>query len=126
MKKIIINPQQEKILKEEVVADGNADHNPYLKRWHFERDSLINYLVNNGKLMTSKENGKLYYTLYDKMLSDYMGMNFVICVQYNPNELTPSSIVYVRAQDKFTPQIFHANFDYSGRDNISGTNDDLV
>lgn len=125
-KKIIVSPRQAKILKEEVVSDGNADHNPYAKRWRFERDSLISFLVNNGILMTSKENGKQYYTFFDKMLSDYMGMNYVICVQYNPDDLTPGSIVYIRAQDKFTPQIFHSEFDYRGRDNQSGTNDDLI
>lgn len=123
-KKIIINPKQEQILKEEVVADGNAEHNPYAKRWHFERNSLINFLVNNGTLMTSKENGKQYYTYYDEMLSNYLGINYVICVQYNQEDLTPGSIIYVRAQDKFAPQLFNSEFDTRGRDNKLGTDDD--
>ena len=76
--------------------------------------------------MTSKENGKKYYTLFDEMLSKYMGINFVLCVQYNEKDLKSGSIVYIRAQDKFTPQLFNdINFDSRGRDNISGTQDDL-
>lgn len=125
-KKIIINQNQFNLLKEEVVNGGNSSHNPYKKKWDAERDVLISFIVNNGKLMTSKENGKRYYTLFDEMLSDYMGINFVLCVQYNEKELKPGSIVYIRAQDKFTPQLFNdINFDSRGRDNISGTQDDL-
>ena len=125
-KKIIINQNQFNLLKEEVVSDGNSSHNPYKKKWDAERDTLITFIVNNGKLMTSKENGKRYYTLFDEMLSDYMGINFVLCVQYNEKELKPGSIVYIRAQDKFTPQLFNdINFDSRGRDNLEGTADDL-
>ena len=125
-KKIIVNEKQFKLISEEVVADGNSDHNPYKKKWDAERDSLISFIVNNGKLMTSKENGKKYYTLFDEMLSKYMGINFVLCVQYNEKDLKPGSIVYIRAQAKFTPQLFNdIKFDSRGRDNISGTQDDL-
>ena len=69
MKKVTISESQFNLMKEEVVADGSAEHNPYKKRWNSERDSLISFLVNNGTLMTSKENGKKYYTFFDRTLS---------------------------------------------------------
>lgn len=125
MKKIIVNENHLKLFCEEVVADGNAEHNPYAKRWDEERDTLINFLVNNGTLMTSKENGKKYFTYYDEKLSSYIGINFVICVQYDESKLKPGSIVYIRALDKFTSRLFQADFDTRGRDNMSGTNDDI-
>lgn len=125
-KKIIVNESQLKLLNEETVADGNSGHNPYKKKWEAERDSLIDYIVNNGTLMTSKENGKKYYTYFDKSISNLIGVNFVLCVQYNEDELERGSIVYIRAQDKFAPQLFNGiNFDSRGRDNAYGTNDDL-
>ena len=52
-------------LNEEIVADGNAEHNPFKQRWKHERETLINYLLNYGELMTSKENGKQYKVLFD-------------------------------------------------------------
>ena len=45
-------------LNEEVVADGNSEHNPYAKRWRKERQLLKDFLCNYGKVMTSKESGK--------------------------------------------------------------------
>lgn len=124
MKKVTISESQFNLMKEEVVADGSAEHNPYKKRWNSERDSLISFLVNNGTLMTSKENGKKYYTFFDRTLSSCLGINFVLCVQYNEKSLKPSSIVYVRALDKFTSNLFNARFDTRGRDNVLGTSDD--
>ena len=126
MKKIKVTENQIKLICEEVVADGNAEHNPFAKRWEKERETLVNFLVNNGTLMTSKENGKKYYTYYDEMLSSYIGINFVLCVQYDETKLKPGSIVYIRALDKFTRRLFQADFDTRGRDNMLGTNDDLV
>ena len=126
-REIIINEGQlGKILSEEVVADGNADHNPYSLHWKMEREALIDYLVNYGQIMTSKENGKEYKVLYDTMLSQRLGMNFCVCVQWNPLEITHGNIVYVRALDKFTPRRFRPQFDTRGRDNMSGTSDDVL
>ena len=124
-KKIIINQNQFNLLKEEVVSDGNSSHNPYAKKWKNERKTLIDFLVSNGTLMTNKENGKKYFTYYDKMISSYLGINYALCVQYNEKKLEPGSIVYIYALDKFTPQLFQAKFDTRGRDNLEGTADDL-
>lgn len=121
---IISEKQLERILTEEVVADGNAEHNPYSKRWKMEREALINYIVNYGQIMTSKENGKEYKVLYDTMLSQYLGLNFCACVQWNQLDMTPGNIVYVRAYDKFTKRRFKPQFDTRGMDNTSGTADD--
>ena len=76
-------------LNEEIVADGNAEHNPFAKRWKYERDQLKRFLVNNGKIQTSKENGKQYKTYYDETLSKLIGLNFCICIQWNPITMKP-------------------------------------
>ena len=34
MKKVTISESQFNLMKEEVVADGSAEHNPYKKRWN--------------------------------------------------------------------------------------------
>lgn len=112
-------------LKEEVVADGNAEHNPFKQRWKHERETLINYLVNYGELMTSKENGKQYKVLFDEMLSSRIGFNYCLCIQWNPLTMEPGSVIYVRAFDKFTRKIFRPQFDTRGFDNIGGTSDDV-
>ena len=113
-------------LNEEVVADGNASHNPFKQRWKYERETLINYLVNYGELMTSKENGKQYKVLFDEMLSNRIGFNYCLCIQWNPLTMEPGNVIYVRAYDKFTKKIFRPQFDYRGRDNLEGTLDDVV
>ena len=92
-------------LKEEIVADGNADHNPFKQRWKHERETLINYLLNYGELMTSKENGKQYKVLFDEMLSNRIGFNYCLCIQWNPMTMEPVNVIYVRAYDKFTKKI---------------------
>ena len=114
------------LLNEEVVADGNADHNPFKKRWKYERETLINYLTNYGEIMTSKENGKQYKVLFDDMLSSRIGLNYCLCIQWNPMTMEPGSVIYVRALDKFTRKIFKPEFDTRGFDNVSGTYDDVV
>lgn len=113
------------ILNEEVVADGNAEHNPFAKRWKAERDALKSFICNYGTIMTSKENGKQYKCYYDKTLSELIGYNYCICLQWDPVTLKPSSTLYVRALDKFTRRIFQAQFDDRGRDNQRGTADDI-
>jgi hypothetical protein len=39
--------------------------------------------------------------------------------------MKPKSVLYIRALDKFTPNIRQVNFDYRGRDNQVGTMDDV-
>ena len=112
-------------LNEEVVADGNADHNPFKQRWKHEREVLKNYLTNYGEIMTSKENGKQYKVLYDASLSGKLGINYCICIQWNPLTMEPGNIIYVRAFDKFTRKIFNPEFDTRGFDNMAGTADDV-
>ena len=114
------------VLNEEVVADGNADHNPFKKRWKYERETLINYLTNYGEIMTSKENGKEYRVLYDSTLSSRLGINYCICIQWNSMTMEPGNVIYVRAFDKFTRRRFKPEFDYRGYDNVEGTADDVV
>jgi len=112
-------------LNEEVVADGNAEHNPFKQRWKHEREVLINYLSNYGEIMTSKENGKQYKVLYDQTLSSRLGINYCICIQWNPMTMEPGNIIYVRAFDKFTRKLFKPEFDARGYDNVAGTSDDI-
>lgn len=113
------------LLKEEVVADGNSEHNPYKKRWEAERKALKDFICNFGKVMTSKENGKTYKVYYDKTLSQLIGYNYCICLQWDAVTLKPKSVLYIRALDKFTDKMFQANFDARGRDNMAGTYDDI-
>lgn len=113
------------LLKEEVVADGNSEHNPYKKRWEAERKALKDFICNFGKVMTSKENGKTYKVYYDKTLSQLIGYNYCICLQWDAVNLKPKSVLYIRVLDKFTDKMFQANFDARGRDNMAGTYDDL-
>ena len=113
------------LLKEEWVGDGNSEHNPYKKRWDAERKALKDFVANYGKLMQSKENGKLYKCYYDKVLSQLIGYNYCICIQWDSVEMKPKSVLYIRALDKFTPNIKQVNFDARGRDNMAGTYDDF-
>jgi hypothetical protein len=113
------------LLKEEWVGDGNSEHNPYKKRWDAERKALKDFVSNYGKLMQSRENGKLYKVYYDKMLSELIGYNYCICIQWDSVEMKPKSVLYIRALDKFTPNIKQVNFDTRGKDNMRGTYDDL-
>lgn len=112
-------------INEEVVADGNADHNPYAERWKHERDTLKDFIINNGTLMTSKENGKTYKVYNVTQLANLLGYNYALCLEFDPNTMEEGSTVYIRALDKFTRRIFHAQFDTRGRDNKGGTADDI-
>ena len=114
-----------KLLSEEVVADGDAEHNPYKEKWDRERKALKDFLKYYGKTMTSRENGKQYKVYYDKTLSSLIGHNYCACIEWKPEERDVASIIYIRALDKFTERIFTPKYDYRGRDNESGTNDDV-
>lgn len=122
---IFRNENMKSYITEEVVADGNSEHNPYAKRWKAERQALKDFLTNYGKIMTSKENGKEYKVYYDKTLSELIGINYCLCLQWDRVKMKPESTIYVRALDKFTDRIFQANNDTRGRDNQYGTSDDL-
>lgn len=117
------------LLKEETVADGSSTSNPYKERWKAEREALKNFVANYGKLMQSREddkNGKLYKVLYDKGISQLIGYNFALCVQWDEIQLKPKSVVYIRALDKFTPFIRrNLQYDTRGYDNVRGNYDDI-
>ena len=117
------------VLKEEVAMDGSSEGNPYAERWKEERDALKDFIANYGKLMQSKEDnkmGKLYKVYYDKTMSELIGYNYCICVQWDEIEMKPGSTVYIRALDKFTPFIRrNLQFDDRGRDNVRGNYDDI-
>lgn len=113
-------------INEEVVADGNAEHNPFAKKWKEERQALKDFLCKYGKLMTSMENGKTYKVYYDETLSRLIGHNYCVCLQYDAVKMEPKSTIYIRALDKFTERMFSANFDTRGKDNMQGTTDDIV
>ena len=119
-----ITSLKEEMINEEWVGDGNSEHNPYKKRWDAERKALKDFVSNYGKLMQSKENGKLYKCYYDKVLSQLIGYNYCICIQWDSIEMKPKSVLYIRALDKFTPNIKQVNFDTRGKDNQMGTVDD--
>ena len=116
------------VLKEEVAIDGSSEDNPYEKRWKAEREALKSFVANYGKLMQSREDnkgGKLYKVYFDETMSNLIGYNYCICVQWNEQEMKPGSTVYIRALDKFTPFIRRdLQFDTRGRDNVRGTYDD--
>jgi len=116
---------KENMINEEWVGDGNSEHNPYKKRWDAERKALKDFLSNYGKLMQSRENGKLYKCYYDKTLSQLIGYNYCICIQWDNINMKPKSVLYIRALDKFTPNIKQVNFDTRGHDNVRGSYDDL-
>ena len=79
--------------------------------------------------MQSKEDnkqGKLYKCFTDTWLSNLIGYNYCLCVQYDEVNNKPKSTVYVRALDKFTPFIRRSlQYDTRGKDNQIGTMDDL-
>ena len=112
-----------KTLKEEVNARGNANHDIYRKRWNFERKCLKQFLINNGTVMTSKENGKTYYVYYDTMLSNLIGVNYCICLQYDMLTGDLGRQIYVRAIDKFSPRMFKPQRDTRGLDNAQTLDD---
>jgi hypothetical protein len=119
---------KENAINEETVADGSSNGNPYKDRWKAERQALKNYVCNYGTVMQSKEDdkgGKLYKVFYDKGISELIGYNYALCVQWDEIQMKPKSIVYIRALDKFTPNIRrNIQYDTRGFDNVRGTYDD--
>lgn len=91
---LLVTEQQLRNLKEDV--------NPYKKRWTTERSSLKKYIVNYGETMISRENGKEYKVILDSFLSNLLGINFCVCIQWDSMTNIPGEIIYVRAYDKFS------------------------
>lgn len=90
------------LITERQLTNLDENVNPYKERWMSERRSLKNYIVNYGDTMISRENGKEYKVLFDNFLSNLLGINFCVCVQWDSLTNTPGEIVYVRAYDKFS------------------------
>ena len=109
-------------LFEEVVADGNAKHNPYAKRWKEEREKLKNFILTYGEFMTSMENGKTYKVYVINELTRLMGNIYCICLEYSQYPEKIGRTIYIRAYDKFTKRMFQPQFDTGGNDNNSQTN----
>ena len=120
---------KENFINEEFALDGNTEHNPYKKRWETERKVLKDFICNNGVVMQSKEDnkqGKLYKCFTDTWLSNLIGYNYCLCVQWDEIKMKPKSVVYIRALDKFTPNIKrNIQFDNRGFDNLRNTYDDV-
>ena len=129
IKKYLTLLKEESLLGEEFNADGNTTSNPYKKRWDAERKALKDFVCMYGKLMQSKEddkNGKLYKCFWDKTLSNLIGYNYCLAVQYDEINNKPKSTIYVRACDRFTPNIRrNLQYDARGHDNQMGTYDDI-
>lgn len=125
----VITLLKEEAINEESVADGSSNGNPYEERWKTERKALKDFICNYGTLMQSKEDdkqGRLYKCFWDKTLSNLIGYNYCLAVQYDEINNKPKSTIYVRACDRFTPNIRrNIQYDTSGRDNQIATADDL-
>lgn len=97
--KLLISEKQYKTLQEDF---NQISLKP---RWHHERSALKTYLLNYGQLMVSRENGKEYKVLLDSFLSNELGINYCICIQFNSLTNETGDIIYVRAYDKFTSKV---------------------
>lgn len=102
MKLKLTENQLDKINEEMGIFHTSAT--PLGQRWHNERAALKKYLVNYGRTMISKENGKEYKTILDTFVSNLLGINYCICVQWDSMTNIPGEIIYVRAYDKFAPK----------------------
>ena len=92
----------ELLVTEQQLRNLNEDVNPYKKRWTTERSPLKKYIVNYGETMISRENGKEYKVILDSFLSNLLGINFCVCIQWDSMTNIPGEIIYVRAYDKFS------------------------
>lgn len=114
-KKLLSNPQivikkKDLSLKEETNADSNSEHNPYQKKWQRQKDVIRDYVVQYGSIMQSMENGKTYKVLRDNDLSNYLGIEYAYCVQYDKNTMKPIGTVYLRSIDTFTTDFKNTNY----------------
>jgi len=67
------------MLSEYNVSDGNANHNPYKKKFDRGRDLLQNLLETQGRVMTNIENAKDYYVFEVYALSQLLGLRYCLC-----------------------------------------------
>ena len=103
MKILVTEGQLEKI--NEMMGNSfiSSNRRTMGQRWHNERSNLKNYLINYGETMVSRENGKEYKVIYDPFISNRLGMNYCLCVQWDSLTTDAGEIIYVRAYDKFSP-----------------------
>lgn len=94
----------ELLITENQLRNLSEDVHPLSQRWHHERFVLKDYLVKYGRTMISSENGKEYKVIFDTFLSNLLGINFCVCVQWDSMTNIPGEIIYVRAYDKFRPK----------------------
>jgi hypothetical protein len=91
----------ELLLTEKQIKNINENVNPLHKRWTYERYALKDYLIKYGQTMISKENGKEYKVILDNFISNLLGINFCVCIQWDSVTKTSGDIIYIRAYDKF-------------------------
>jgi len=92
------------LINENQLYDLNeGNFNPETQRWNKERMALKKYLMNYGQSMISKENGKEYKVIFDSFISNSIGINYCVCIQYDSMLNDIGDIIYVRALDKFRP-----------------------
>ena len=87
------------------LTESDVRHH-FRDRWARERHALKDYLINYGQIMISKENGKEYKCILDPFISNNLGMNYCICIQWDSTMNESGNIIYVRAYDKFQPSVY--------------------
>ena len=100
-KTIKLTEEQFNRINEDILPFQGPEATPLSQRWHNERSKLKNYLISYGQTMISLENGKEYKTILDSFISELLGINYCICVQWDSLTNIPGEIIYVRAYDKF-------------------------
>jgi hypothetical protein len=114
---ISIKREAKERLFEEVVADGDPDHNPYAKQWEYENKILEDKLTERGKYMISMENGKVYLCIRDDMLTEALGVPYYLCTLIKSGK--QYGMIYVKPASVFRPyNAYNAQsvyYDYRGR-----------
>lgn len=102
--KFLINESQFDTISEDMNPFVRNSVNTLRQRWTNERSNLKKYLINFGQTMISRENGKEYKVILDPFISNNLGSNYCICVQWDSMTTDAGEIIYVRAYDKFIPK----------------------
>lgn len=100
--KLIITEEQLDKINEDMRDFVSSNASSLGQRWTQERSRLKQYLINYGEVMVSRENGKEYKVIYDPFISNKLGANYCICIQWSSMTNDAGEIIYVRAFDKFT------------------------
>lgn len=74
------------ILNEYNIADGNASHNPYKKKFENAKERLKKLIDIQGKTMVSMENGDEYKVYEIVSLGQMLGTRYCICRIIKDNE----------------------------------------